>query len=373
MGYSALRSNSNVKLDLPPFLVLAGGGLAVLALWTAHALNSHAAGLARDPWLAVIVDIIHLLAASVWIGGLVALTIAFLLPIFRGQLDLPMSIRVVWGRFSFWAAVSVALLFLTGLYSVGRQVVSLDALLTSLYGRAILGKVSAMLLMGLFGLLNAMLVHPVLARPLARLFHRDSDWTPISARQFPTVVLLELTLGLVVLFVAGIITATEPARGPRFPTFRGEVPSSQTQSVEDLLITLAVRPNQPGENIITVRAISSWRPPPGEIIRVILRIKPQDEDIDAISVDAFPVDNGEYQLGGGYFRFSGVWDVDVVIRRRGIEDQVAHFDWIIPPAGPGRPPIISNYPWESILTGIAGALLVGLVASLAGIWLIKRF
>lgn len=359
--------------DHLPISIRIGGWVAVLVLLAAQALNSHAAGLGAFTSQAVVMDILHLLAASVWAGGLLSLTVVFLPAVMKSRRDSPLLLRTIWGRFSRWALISVIGLILTGLYSMGRQVVSLDALLISLYGRVLLGKVTVMMVMGIIGLLNAVLLHPVLLQPLRRLVHLSPEWNPLSSRHFPTLVVLEIGLGLIVLFAVGVITATEPARGPRFPVSYGEVPSSQTKSIADLLVTFSVRPNQPGDNIITIRAVSSWRPPPGDIIRVILRLKPKDEVIDPISVDALSLGSDEFQLGGGYFRFSGEWEVDVVIRRQGIEDQIAHFDWIVPPARSDSQPIVSNYPWGSILSSLASVLMFAFPIIPIGLWVFKRF
>ncbi len=368
-----IPDNPKAAPDRLPALMRFGGWVAILVLLTAQALNSHAAGLGSSTTQAVVMDILHLLAASVWAGGLLSLAIAFFPAISRAGQNSRLLLRAIWGRFSLWALISVITLALTGLYSVGRQVVSPDALLTSLYGNVLLGKVGVMLVMGIFGLLNSMFLHPLLLQPLRRLLHLSPKWTPLSPRLFPTLVMFEIGLGFMVLFAAGVITASEPARGPRFPVSYGAIPSSQTKSVADLLVTFSVRPNQPGDNIITVRAVSSWQPPPGEVLRVILHIKPQEEVLDPISIDAQPVGDAEYQAGGGYFRFSGRWDVDVVIRRKGIEDQVTHFDWIVPPAAPGDPPILSDYPWGPILTHVASALLSYLLFVSVGVWVLKRF
>lgn len=369
----AYEVSSQKNLLQMPILIVVGEGLAVLVLLSVQGLNSHAAGLESSTSLAVMIDILHLLAASIWVGGLLSLVIAFLPLVLSNKQGASVLLRSIWSRFSNWALISVLFLILTGLYSLGRQVVTLDALLTSLYGRVLLGKVNIMLVMGIFGLLNAILLHPGLLQPLRRLLRLKADWTPVKLRQFPILVLTEISLGIVALFAAGVITASEPARGPRYAVDYGEIPSSQTKSIADLLVTLAVKPNQPGENIITVRAVSSLRPPPGDILRVILRIKPQDEVSDPISIDALQVGNGEFQVGGGHFRFSGRWDVEIIIRRKGIDDQIAQFDWIVPQAGLVSQPLISNYPWESILTGVAGALIAALLIILAGRAIVRRF
>ncbi|MDT0451929.1 FixH family protein [Streptomyces hesseae] len=105
---------------------LVAGGLA--ATW---ALAEHAsAGL--QPWLAMPVDVAHLLGVAVWLGGLAALLAA----LWSGE----RIRRTAVARFSRMAFVSVCVLVATGLYQSWRQVGSWDALTGTEYGRWLLVK-----------------------------------------------------------------------------------------------------------------------------------------------------------------------------------------------------------------------------------------
>ncbi|MEU3352178.1 FixH family protein [Streptomyces sp. NPDC037389] len=105
---------------------LVAGGLA--ATW---ALAEHAsAGL--QPWLAMPVDVAHLLGVAVWLGGLAAL----LATLWSGE----RIRRAAVARFSRMAFVSVCVLVATGLYQSWRQVGSWDVLTGTEYGRWLLVK-----------------------------------------------------------------------------------------------------------------------------------------------------------------------------------------------------------------------------------------
>jgi len=73
------------------------------------------------------------------------------------------------------------------------------------------------------------------------------------------------------MLVAGMIASTSPARGPEFAPSTSDLPNSLSQEVDDLLVSFSAQPNQPGENLITVRAVSTRCPALVAIIRVILR------------------------------------------------------------------------------------------------------
>lgn len=154
---------------------------SVLALLTVQALTGHAAGVENNPQLAIVVAVLHLLAACLWVGGLAALLVVLLVLWQQNRASLLRLAGEAGRAFSPLAALSVGVLIATGLYSMGRQVASPDALITTLYGRALAGKVGLVLLAGAFGLGNALLLHPGLAQPLARRLGRAPGWTPALA------------------------------------------------------------------------------------------------------------------------------------------------------------------------------------------------
>jgi hypothetical protein len=216
-----------------------------------------------------------------------------------------------------------------------------------------------MLLVGLLGLTNSMLLHPSLAAPLARIFRRPAGWTPLSLHHLPRLVVLEVSLGIVVFLLAGLVTAAPTARDSAFATDE-KTPSTLSQTVDDMVISLTVSPNRPGQNIFTVRAASTRRPPPAEVLRVILRLTYQDQDLGLKSVDVEEIEPGLYLIGGSELNLAGSWQIETVVRRRGLEDSVARFEWIVPPVGPENPAVLSNRPWEPVLT-LAAAILLLLV------------
>lgn len=353
-------------------LGLLGTGLLLLAVLIVQGLTGHAAALALSTTLAMGIDALHLLAASFWVGGLLALSTG-LLPLLRRQnkADFAALARASWGRFGGWAAISMGVLIATGLYNTGRQVISLDALLATLYGQALLTKIGLMVGIGLVGLFNSIVLHPGLAAPLAQWLSRPTGWTPLTLRQLPRLILLEAGLGLLALLVTGMITVTPPARGAEFALAANEIPTALDQTIDDMLVTFSARPNRPGQNMFTVRAVSVRRPPPAEVMRVILRFTFLGQDMGRTSVDAVEIEPGLYQVGGNYLSLAGAWQVQVVVRRRGIEDSVAQFNWVVAPPGPARPLILSRQPLEPVLT--IAATITGLIPLvIAGVWVSRK-
>ncbi|MGW1770595.1 copper resistance CopC/CopD family protein [Streptomyces sp. NPDC002104] len=106
--------------------VVAGG---IAATW---ALSEHAST-GIQPALAMPVDILHLLAVAVWLGGLTALLVALH--------KVPGIERTAIRRFSTVAFTSVVVLAVTGTYQSWRQVGSWSALTGTDYGRLLLVKI----------------------------------------------------------------------------------------------------------------------------------------------------------------------------------------------------------------------------------------
>ncbi|WP_079038099.1 copper resistance CopC/CopD family protein [Streptomyces sp. NBRC 110028] len=109
-----------------------GGVVVAVGLASTWAMAEHASvGIQRQ--LAMPVDVIHLVAVGVWVGGLASLAVTL-------RAGVPIE-RAAVARFSRLAFGSVIALVLTGLYQSWRQVGSWKALTGTDYGRVLLVKV----------------------------------------------------------------------------------------------------------------------------------------------------------------------------------------------------------------------------------------
>ncbi|CAN5672150.1 copper resistance CopC/CopD family protein [soil metagenome] len=346
-----------------PFLIIAGRSVDVMIV---QALTSHELSNNTHWWLALSNTTLHLLAASVWIGGLIAL-ILFVLPAIRqGAKVMAEWCAMDWGAFSLLAGSSVGVLVASGLFSMAHQVASLDALVTTLYGRLLLGKIAIVLLTGLCGLGNTLLVHPRLAMPFARRIGRPAGWTPLPLTQLPRLIGIEVALGVLIFGITGFLTATAPPRGVEFTIAPADIQRSLGQRVNDLFVTLEVSPNRPGQNLFRVRSVSMQPLAARGIYQVLLRFTPLHENVESlgapISAIADEVEPGVYQLTGKYLKLAGAWQIEVVTSRHSVGDTVAQFRWTVAPPGPLQPVVWSKHPLSHILAFAAGTgwLLVGL-------------
>ncbi|MFE1957507.1 copper resistance protein CopC [Streptomyces sp. NPDC059479] len=125
------EEESKERKDLT-FGLAMGGSVVAAGIAATWALSEHAST-GIQTGLAMPVDVLHLLAVAVWLGGLTALLVA----LYRA----PFIDSAAVGRFSRTAFLSVVVLAATGLYQSWRQVGSWSALWETSYGQLLLVKV----------------------------------------------------------------------------------------------------------------------------------------------------------------------------------------------------------------------------------------
>ncbi|MFC1431146.1 copper resistance protein CopC [Streptacidiphilus sp. N1-3] len=115
------------------------GAVLAIALACTWALADHASvGIQVD--LAIPLDVVHILAMACWLGGLATVLTGLRIPVQDGGI----GVRQV-QRFSTVALCSVTALVGTGVYQAWRGLGSWDALVSTTYGRLLLVKIGAVL------------------------------------------------------------------------------------------------------------------------------------------------------------------------------------------------------------------------------------
>ena len=332
----------------------------VLALCVAQAGAGHSASVTPVSSVAIATAALHVFAAGVWLGGLATMFIALpprLLP--NGRVaDVLWDER--WLKFSSQALIGASLLGVTGIYNTARQVQSIDALIGTIYGQVLIVKVLLVFGAAGIGLVNTTRLHPT--SMLARLLHQSVGRASITSNPLGRMIVLELCMGAFIILATSFLTAVAPAHGPEFMAPMSS--TSPNQIADDMLIALSVKPNRPGQNLFVVEAGSMRRPEPAPIARVILRIRNNDTDLGLVTVDASRIDKNRFQVGGDYLSLAGYWQIEVVIRRRGLDDATATFNWIMT-GSVTRPTLISNVAWEPSLIYFSFSLgIVWLVLTL---------
>jgi copper resistance protein D len=175
-------------------------GLIAGIAWTGHA------GSSAGPYgiVHLTADLLHLVAAAAWLGGLVSLTL--LLPAARGKDHASTSLAGdATKRFSTLGIASVGTLFLTGFVNAWFLVGSLDALMATDYGRLLTLKIGLFAVMAAFAAVNRFWLTPRLLSPAESQTHLH------SLRQLTRNSTIEIVLGLTIYGIVGVLGTLHPA------------------------------------------------------------------------------------------------------------------------------------------------------------------
>jgi putative copper resistance protein D len=190
------------RLGIARWLALAASlALVATIAWTGHA----GATPGRLGDLHVAADALHLAAASVWLGGLIGLSLVFASGrLRRGSGWAKLELDVV-RRFSTLGIISVAALMLTGIINTAILVGSFRGLVFTGYGRLLMVKIAVFGVMVGFASVNRLWVTPQLARAGENEAH--ADLVKILARNTR----IELALALAIFAIVGVLGTLDPA------------------------------------------------------------------------------------------------------------------------------------------------------------------
>jgi len=304
----------------------AGPVLLVGMTMTAHAAGS---GL-----LAAFADWLHLLAASLWIGGLAALLLVLGT---AAPGDRPALARVLVSRFSTLAALGLGVLIITGLYATWLYVPALRAFTGTPYGRALLVKLLIVVPLVALGAVNRFVFRP-------RLSASGSQRSML--RSFLRVVTGEVGLGAAILLAVAALTITPPSRVV-LQAPAAQKPLRLAGLAEDVRVTLSITPTRPGWNRFEAVPVDGAGRPITSAARAFLRLTKLDEDLDPVVVGLSHQGEGRYTAEDGALGLPGWWQVDVVVRRRGRLDVSTSFPLRLGDATPATDPIAVGLLWQA--------------------------
>jgi len=328
--------------------------ISLLSL-ASFSLGSHAAAVVGSFW-AILGDLLHLVAAAIWLGGLVVL--ALLLWQMRKQQAKAdaVALRGLVARFSAIATIAIFALTVTGIFSSFVQLRAVEQLWTTTYGWMLLAKVA---------LVGATLL-------LALLNHRfvSSDdaerWTTTGDRPFLQRVWTEAIVSLVLMIVVAILVQTPVPLPPSNSATTASTLFQEILRADDLSIHLQSTPNQAGNNRYQTHLYHDDGSEIGEVQLVRLFFVHQTEELGQSSLDLVDQGNGLYAAEGAYQNRSGPWDVSIYVRRRGMDDALAETTINVAEptlaafGSPWQTPIPA-WPPDAPLTGLVIAIIASLL------------
>ena len=297
----------------PRWLALVVPALLLVSL---PALAGHAS-IESTVWLFLPMNLIHVTAMSVWLGGLAAL--ALLLPAATRALDGPVRTRLLSGvlsRFSPFALTAVIALLATGTVQALLQIDAWSELWNTAYGRAVLVKVGLMLVLIGLGALNRQRTLPRL-RALAR-----DDATPGQTGMVVRRTLrAELAVLAAVLVTTGALAGYAPAK-----TVAGG-PQQLSGALGPANLSVDIDPARVGGNELHIylfdrRTGAQYTKTKQLTVNATL----PDKHIGPLVLDARHTGPGHYTIPAAVFGTAGTWRLLVSARVSDFDEYTRDFD-----------------------------------------------
>jgi copper transport protein len=210
----------------------------------------------------VAIESLHVLSALVWSGSVVAAAVALTLrvPAEPGLRALRLTIL---RRFGAVALSSLAVAGMTGVLLAGARVVTLDALFHSIYGRVLVAKLVVVAVVLGLGAFNSVLLRPDRFPRFASL--RNRGWLSVRT------VAAEACVVLVLVAVTALLAASPPAVGQRWTPLQ-HASGQLAGQADDLVESVRVQPNRPGDNFLTIGLFDTRRPSPARVESVVVSL-----------------------------------------------------------------------------------------------------
>ena len=182
---------------------------------------------------------------------------------------------------------------------------------------------------------------------------------------------LEAATAAAVVLAAAFMSASPPARGPRFdPVAVGVVQPPAASRVGDLIVTLAVRPDRPGPNFLDIGVLDTRRPAPAPIGSVTVRLV-EPAGAGQLIETARPIAAGKYEVAGLSLAEAASWVMTVEVDREGLAPVTVDFPWTVqPPLAVPHTVVVSDAPLGQVATPLA--LVLGLFLLALGILVTVR-
>jgi len=337
-----------------------------LALFIAITMSGHAAAASSNILVySILVDWIHLVAAALWVGGMMYIATIYLPVLGKYSLvERTRSLLTILPYFSPLAVAGVLLMAVTGPFSATFRLNSWDQFLTTTYGRALLVKI---VLVG--GLLLTSAIHVGLLRPRLRKEYKkynyvvqrlqshqaatvalnsvvkldgqqasttteEPDHTTKNiaqqvklreervarrTRRLMTILRWEPLLGVAVLVCAGLLnvfggtllpaTAAQPQTGGQSKPFNTSVQTTDGK----FTATLNINPNRFGTNVFTVSVVDNSTHASTTNVGVALYTTMLDMDMGTDNINLLPDGKGHFTATGD-LGMGGHWAIRIQIR-----------------------------------------------------------
>jgi copper transport protein len=247
--------------------------------------------------LAFVMDVVHVQAASIWIGGLAFLLLAL---VWAGADRWRLAASAV-PSFSTVAVVSVAFLVAAGVVNGYLQIRTWSGLWETPYGRLVLVKAGLLVPILVLAAWNNRRAVPRLKAGIA---------TASERRRFLQNVAGELGIVVAVVAVTAVLVGEPPAR----TAIGSSGPVAQTAALGDLELNLVVDPAVAGSNAIHLYLLTASGQPV-DVAEVDVAASLASAGVGPLRLEARRLAPGHYVVSGAPLTLPGDWRLRVDARR----------------------------------------------------------
>jgi len=287
VGAVALMASRSRSLELLP--------LAALALLPTISAAGHAR--TSGPW-AFLFDVIHIAAASTWVGGLGFMILALLL---AGADRWPLASRAV-PRFSILAVISVATLIVAGTLRGYQEVRAFHGLWDTTYGQLLLVKIALVLPLLALGAYNNRFAVPRLKKQIASV---------VEQRRFLRAAGAELVIMAVIVGVTAVLVTEPPAKA----SISAAKYATDTIPIGPLELNYLIDPAKTGPNVIHLYFYRPKSGFPASVDDAKMSATLPSKNLGPLRIPLTRIVPSHYTTSAGVFPEAGDWQVTFEIRR----------------------------------------------------------
>jgi copper transport protein len=299
--------------------VVTGAAILGAGLLATAGLAGHASAGDR-PLLGFVLDVVHLGAGALWLGGLVLLATVLIAD--RREEVQPAEARRVTLRVSAFMFAAVAVVVATGTIQSIRQVGSFFALFHTDYGRTLLVKIALVVALVAAGAHSRRTLHGHLglgrARHTAAAEEPAGDGVPgdVQRNRLRRSVLVELGIALCVLAVTAVLVNAVPAKQA------AALPFSHSFTTLGVQVNTIVDPAEVGAgNEVHVYILSSQGVPKA-IPELDASISLPAQHLGPLGIPLRVVGPGHFTASNVAFPVAGNWILKLTVRTGAIDEQV---------------------------------------------------
>jgi copper transport protein len=315
-GPAPVHDDTRMLTPGPPRAVIAALTLGAAYLALTPALAGHAS-IEHPTWLFFPSDVLHVLAASVWVGGIACLL--FALPAATRRLEPTDRTRLLLAtlaRFSPLALAAVVTIAITGVVQALIDVRTLNGLLQTTYGALVIAKVALLLVLIALGWVNRERVLPALRRLV------EARSTPGAAGVLARRTMRgELALMLCVFGVTAALISYTP------PIDADAGPFSVNTTLGQAELEMTLEPAEVGLNtahIYLIDARSGTQFTQTKELSVTAKLP--SKGIGPIALKTIPAGPGHYILNSAVLSPAGKWQLEVTDRVSEFEEHSRTID-----------------------------------------------